>query len=470
MKRSKAKRSRNVDETSHLFVAERENLDDGDEDYDSPPPPEPSATTVAGKKKIHVWTSEEDNTLVASIANNRGKNGISWIRVVQEMIEAHPNTPWSRILCEMRWNRHLNPARNPRSSSALPVTSEVPAAPLRVLITGASGWLGQFVWRRLAADPSIELSGTYSRSAPEWAPLHLLDLGDAAQVEAVLTQTRPDLVLHLAAISSPGACEKDTQRSNLINGSELLVSALRRLAPQALLVLTSTDLVYDGEHAPYAASADALPINAYGQSKLLAERAVLLMERAVVLRLSNMVGPPCALRHVGAKFLEWLRGAMQRREYCGLRHDELRSFVYVEDVVDAIVALVRGLQGVSGAVDLGEVVGRVLNMGGPRGLSRLDLALLLAAAEGVSVCVDESKESVVDPAGEGEDRPWRVYKTSNAESVVATGIPNPRDVTMDSTDSARRLGIAFTPMEDAIPLCLHPERAEAGAKRVKLAD
>ena len=50
--------------------------------------------------------------------------------------------------------------------------------------------------------------------------------------------------------------------------------------------------------------------------------------------------------------------------------------------------------------------------------------------------------------------PWRVFRASNAESVRATGIPNPRDVTMDSADTEDLLGFKFVDLREVVPVCV----------------
>ena len=250
----------------------------------------------------------------------------------------------------------------------------------RVLITGVSGWLGQFLHRALTrAFPEAEVFGTFCGHPPLWleeARRLRVDLADPHGVEAAISTVRPEAVVHLAAISSPGACERDEARATSVNCPSALVDAVARLVPDCLFVFTSTDLVYDGEHAPYSPDlphADLPPVNAYGRSKLSGEMQVLRLRNAVVLRLSNIIGPSFAYEPAGTKFLEWLCRACLRREYCDLRFDELRSFVYVEDVVKTIVCLLQ-----RGLPRSGLDAGRVLNVGGPRGLSRLDLGVLVA--------------------------------------------------------------------------------------------
>jgi dTDP-4-dehydrorhamnose reductase len=277
---------------------------------------------------------------------------------------------------------------------------------VKVLITGASGWLGQFLCQRLAGEH--EVFGTYNREpAPEWAgaagvTMLRVDLLDENLITLAISTARPEVVVHLAAITSPGMCEKEVELSMRVNSPAVLLESLRILSPTCTVIFTSTDLVYDGERAPYSPDTDISaanpPVNMYGASKLACERLMLGYPRAVVLRLSNMIGPPCAFKHTGVKFLEWLHGAYLKREYVGLRSDELRSFVYVQDVVSVVAVIVTAVanrsSGAAADVELDSIIGRVLNVGGPRGMSRLELGELLVdcmePSSGSSLFVGES--------------------------------------------------------------------------------
>jgi dTDP-4-dehydrorhamnose reductase len=63
----------------------------------------------------------------------------------------------------------------------------------------------------------------------------------------MLTAIQPDVIVHLAATSSPAACEKDPDAAMKTNCPMALLKAIQELCPTALLVYTSTDLVFDGE-------------------------------------------------------------------------------------------------------------------------------------------------------------------------------------------------------------------------------
>ena len=51
-------------------------------------------------------------------------------------------------------------------------------------------------------------------------------------------------------------------------------------------------------------------------------------------------------------------------------------------------------------------------------------------------------------------RCWRFYKSSNVEGSNSMGLHNPRDGTLDSSETEKKCGMKFTDMKDAVPLIL----------------
>ncbi len=161
-----------------------------------------------------------------------------------------------------------------------------PAAPSRVLVTGATGLVGAAVVARARAD-GHEVLAT-SRTGPLGC-----DVTDRAAVRSLLVDTRPDLVVHAAAWTAVDACEGQPDRAVLVNGVGTANVCTGAAAVGAHVVVLSTDHVFDGtKPTPYVEHDRPSARSAYGRSKLAAETAAraVLDHQATVVRTSWVFG------------------------------------------------------------------------------------------------------------------------------------------------------------------------------------
>eukprot|EP01033_Poteriospumella_lacustris_P014601 gene14601-10440_t len=357
--------------------------------------------------------------------------------------------------------------------------------PLRVLITGACGWLAQFMTRSLLTNPGdrpLEVFGAYRPSSPTTkVPVWLLqayrvemDLSSPASVDAVITSIQPDIILHFAALSSPVACHKDPAFARLVNAPSHLVDAVQRHVPNALFVFASTDMVYDGESPPYTVSAadgksllhPTQAVNVYGATKRAMEELVSQLRYGISLRLSNMIGAPFVYQAGGEKFLQFLSSQLQRRSVIGLKRDEVRSFVYVEDVVRVVSLLIERYVRLTPEATEGLLRETVLNMGGPQPLSRLELAELFSRTQHVPLSVADDEEAAQQMKASSSTDTWVVHVLPSASPIDTRGLDwstmvtlplrSPRNIAMDSSATEAALGFTFTKLEDILPLSLVP--------------
>lgn len=150
----------------------------------------------------------------------------------------------------------------------------------RLLITGASGFLG----RRAAAF----YNDTYEICAPSRTEL---DITDPETVYAAFRRFRPHCVLHCAAVSDLGMCEKDPKSSWRINvgGSRNMAAAAAEFSAKCLLC--GSDQVYfgNGIKGPHREDEPIAPPTVYGREKKAAEEECLAVNPdCVILRLTWM--------------------------------------------------------------------------------------------------------------------------------------------------------------------------------------
>ncbi|NLL72076.1 MAG: dTDP-4-dehydrorhamnose reductase [Clostridiales bacterium] len=145
----------------------------------------------------------------------------------------------------------------------------------KVLITGASGQLGQAIYGLLKNNPKYELYLTSGHEIDDGI-VKTLDITDKEAVETLILNITPNIIINCAAMTAVDLCESEEDRAYEINslGPKYLADSAEKVG--AKLVHVSTDYVYDGQASePYIEKAQTNPLSVYGRSKLLGENYVL---------------------------------------------------------------------------------------------------------------------------------------------------------------------------------------------------
>jgi len=231
---------------------------------------------------------------------------------------------------------------------------------MRILITGGAGLLGSELITR--APVGAELHAPRRTRPVVGAEAHTVDLSDAAASEALLARVRPDLLIHTAY--SQNEAERDVWVA-----TESLVHACARVGCE--LIHLSSDVVFDGEHAPYAEGAEPAPVHAYGRFKAMAEGLVReQLPSAAIVRTSLIVRTSPTPDAVSAWVLDGLRGG---GEPLRLFVDELRCPIAVDDLAAQLWEL---------AALPADARAGFWHLAGPEAVSRYTLGVLVARHHG----------------------------------------------------------------------------------------
>jgi dTDP-4-dehydrorhamnose reductase len=197
---------------------------------------------------------------------------------------------------------------------------------LKVLVLGANGQLGQAMSGRLAGRHDVV---AHTRTD--------LDIAQAADVDAALRASRPDVVINCAAYTNVDGAQDEPLLALAANawGPRNVAHAARAI--NAAVVHFSTDFVFDGETAePYRESDSPRPQGTYAVSKLLGEWFCAEVPRAYVLRVESLFGGTNAKSSVDF-LLKAIRAGQEARAFS----DRVVSPSYVDDVVEATSALIE---------------------------------------------------------------------------------------------------------------------------------
>lgn len=258
----------------------------------------------------------------------------------------------------------------------------------RVLVTGASGFLGAALSRRLL-EGGAEVTALVRQTSDLWRlegiadhlRLRRADLEDGETLLGALRDARPDFVFHAAmSHGHPGAAQQASYLAAVAAATTNLLEALRHVAFERVVALGSS-LEYGAAREPLSESRPLAPTTVRGAAKAASSRRFLEFARAerravAVLRPFSVYGPwEDPSRFVPKAVASVLAGKPFDLAGPGFRRDP----VFVDDVVDACLLIAR-----TAAAD-----GEAVNAGSGRQYTNREIFDAIQAAAGRSVPVNE---------------------------------------------------------------------------------
>jgi UDP-glucose 4-epimerase len=236
---------------------------------------------------------------------------------------------------------------------------------MRALVTGGAGFIGSNLVDALLErgdDVTIvdDLStGRRENLAPD-ATFHEASITDGAAMSALLADTRPDTVFHLAAQVDVRRAVADPAFDAAVNvgGTAVMLEAARTAGTRRFVLASTGGAIYgETDRLPTPEDVAPAPISPYGASKAAAETYLALYTRlhglsTVSLRFANVYGPrqdPLGEGGVIAIYCHAAENTGHVRVFGDGR--QTRDFVFVGDVTSALIA--ASDRDVSGAYNIG---------------------------------------------------------------------------------------------------------------------
>ena len=241
-----------------------------------------------------------------------------------------------------------------------------------------------------------------------------LNLTDTGQVDKVVRDFRPEIIIHTAAMTAPVECEKRPEDATRVNVDAARLLAILATELRARFLFLSTDLVFDGNKGMYREEDAVNPLSHYARTKAEAEEQT---QRAapdsLIIRTSLMVGhSPRGNRSVN----EVMKQAIDRGETMQLFTDEYRSLIGTLNLAEAILELAEGSE--TG----------LLHLAGPERRSRYEWGVLIARHY-------DWDASRIQPARRAD------YQLNP---------PRPPDVSLDISRARRILKTRIKPIEEVL--------------------
>ena len=219
---------------------------------------------------------------------------------------------------------------------------------MKVFVTGVAGQLGHDVMNELAkrgyegigTDIAPQYSGIQDGSAVTAAPYVQLDITDKAAVERVITEIKPDVVVHCAAWTAVDMAEDDdkVEKVRAINagGTANIAQVCRQL--DCKMVYISTDYVFDGQGTePWQPDCkDYKPLNVYGQTKLEGELAVSsALSKFFIVRIAWVFGKN------GKNFIKTMLNLGKTHDRLTVVSDQIGTPTYTFDLARLLVDMIE---------------------------------------------------------------------------------------------------------------------------------
>jgi dTDP-4-dehydrorhamnose reductase len=160
---------------------------------------------------------------------------------------------------------------------------------MRILITGANGFIGNNILIKLKSNKSNEIQGIDINQTDN---IQSIDVSNRNFFSRYLSNYKPDFIIHTAAIKDLIKCENNKLNALKTNtlSTETIAEYVKNYNSDAKVVYISSDVVFDGIKGNYEITDNPNPINWYGKTKLFSEIILKNLKNYSILRTALVIG------------------------------------------------------------------------------------------------------------------------------------------------------------------------------------
>src|ERR1700687_1027907 len=143
---------------------------------------------------------------------------------------------------------------------------------MKFLVTGSAGLVGSQIIKDLSH--SNQVYSCYHNTEPKYGIPTPMNLENQNSITKAIEKTKPDVIIHLAAMTNVDLCETQQELALKINAKATEIIAKESAKQRAFLLYVSTDYVFDGESGMKKENDITNPVDYYGRSKLDGEKTL----------------------------------------------------------------------------------------------------------------------------------------------------------------------------------------------------
>jgi dTDP-4-dehydrorhamnose reductase len=284
---------------------------------------------------------------------------------------------------------------------------------MKFLVTGSAGLVGNQVIKDLS-KLSDQIYSCYHNSKPEFGIPTQIELTNSEDMTRTIEKIKPDIIIHLAAITNVDLCETEKELASKINAKATQTISKEAARQHAFFLYVSTDYVFDGKQGMKKEYDKPNPINFYGESKLQGEQAVMdLASSWCIARTST----PFGIHPIKKSFPLFVAENLKARKEIKAVTDQYTSPTYVPNLSKMIIEIATR-----------QIVG-IIHLAGATRISRYEMANLVA--DKLNLDKRFLKPTNIDDMNWAASRP----KDSSLDVSFATSIlkekPLPIDPSLD---------------------------------------
>jgi len=238
---------------------------------------------------------------------------------------------------------------------------------MKFLVTGSAGLVGSQVVKDLVNQNHTVFSCYHDEKPKHGIPIQI-DLTDQVKIIQTLQETKPDRIIHLAALTNVDLCENEKDLATLLNTKSTETIAKQAAKQHAFFVYVSTDYVFDGEDGLKKEDDSTNPLGFYGKSKLEGEHTLNKIASSWCIARTST---PFGIHHKKKSFPLWVKESLESKKEIPVLVDQFTSPTFVPNLSKMLIEVatrqISGIIHLAGATrisryNLAEMVAEKLNL------------------------------------------------------------------------------------------------------------